>query len=103
MIFQSSSEYEKFNTEPENGDMSWLWYKPGSGVNSSLHPSYNVHCAKCDVFEVHDPDSTNVHCWMCGRFVPDPKSWNLNHFNPYGGLADRRSVNVAVQTAMEEE
>lgn len=82
MYFPSAADKVKYSGEPENGDMAWLWYKPGSGETSSLYPEYNAYCKGCDCFGVIKP-SEPVHCWNCGRFVERPKAgWNPHYFRP---------------------
>ncbi len=69
--------------DPPWDDMDWLWFKPAGMGDTSLHPSYNVFCRNCAVFEVHSPDATGIRCWNCGRFIHSARAYSTARFQNY--------------------
>lgn len=83
MISFSKEDGEKnYPGDPPEGDINWLWYRPGTGMYDSLFPNYTSFCGRCDVFDVQNRENKHFRCWHCGRFLPRPKSWNEGAFRP---------------------
>lgn len=76
-------DYPPVTGQPDNSDMAWLWFRPGSGSQDTLYPAHNAYCKRCDCFGVIPPTVEVPRCWNCGRYVERPKEgWSPNYYRP---------------------